>query len=86
MKQTNKYYQLVADLKSGKLPLSIVFMAIRAYVDQNEKIPEGARNLLTGSEGAGYLARQFKIIHDTIGMTELAYRRGIQEGEERNNG
>ena len=75
-KESNKYYQLVKDLKSGELPLSIVFMAIRAYVRDNERIPEGARTLLTGPEGSGYLAAQFHIIHDVIGKMELAYRRG----------
>ena len=78
----NKFYRLVEDLQSGELPLSVVFMAIRTYVDKNENIPEGARNLLTSPDGGGYLASQFKIIHDTIGKIELAYRRGKQEGEE----
>lgn len=84
-KENNKYYQLVKDLKSGKLPLSVVFMAIRTYVGDNENIPEGARTLLTSPEGGGYLAAQFRIIHDVIGKMELAYRRGTDIPLKRND-
>ncbi|MCP5005261.1 MAG: hypothetical protein GY941_15200 [Planctomycetes bacterium] len=79
--EDNKYYQLVADLKSGELGLSIVFRAVRTYFEDNENIPEGVRNLLSSPEGQGYISRQFKIITEVVGMAELAYRRGIQEGQ-----
>ncbi len=79
--EDNKYYQLVADLKSGELDLSIVFRAVRTYFEDNENIPEGVRNLLSSPGGQGYINRQFKIITEVVGMAELAYRRGVQEGQ-----
>lgn len=74
--EDNKYYQLVEDLESGALPMSLVCRAIRTYVENNENIPEGARNLLSSSEGGGYIAAQFQVMQDVIGKVELAYRRG----------
>ncbi len=74
--ETNKYYQLISDLESGELSLSLVSMAIRTYVGRNKKIPEGVRNLLTSPEGGGYIHAQFRIIQNMIGTMELAYRRG----------
>ncbi len=75
----NKYYQLVDDLKSGALTLNIVSMAICAYVRANDKIPEGARQLLSSGDGGGYLPKQFEIMRDMIGKMELAYRRGADK-------
>jgi hypothetical protein len=83
MSELDKYSQLVKDLDSGELVLSHVIRAIRTHIERNENIPEGVRNLLSASEGRGYLQAQFKIMRDVIGMTELAYRRGVQEGEEK---
>lgn len=79
----NKYYQLVEDLQKGELTLNIVCLAICQYVRQNERIPEGARNLLTAKEGRGYIPKQFEIMRNMIGTMELAYRRGEQEGQEK---
>lgn len=83
MKEDNKYYQLVEDLKSGDLTLNTISMAICQYVKTNEKIPEGARNLLVGYDGGGYIPEQFEIMRDMIGRMELSYRRGVQEGLEK---
>ena len=57
----------------------LYLMAYRSWVRHNEKIPEGAKNLLEG------LLSSMQILMEQIaGKMELSYRRGIQEGEERN--
>ena len=73
----DKFTQLVEDLKSGKLTMSHVQMAVRAYVRESKHIPDGTKDLLAGKgEGGGLIYKQFQVITETIGAMELAYRRG----------
>ena len=81
-REDNKYYQLKDDLKSGELTLRLVECAIRHWVDENKKVPEGVKDLLTGKgiEGSsGLIGKQFMCIAGMIGNMELAYRRGGQK-------
>lgn len=77
-KENNKYYQLVADIKSGELSLTIVISAIRQSVRESESIPDDIKDLLCGSgeSDSGYILRQFQVMRDVMGKMELAYRRG----------
>ncbi len=77
MAKENKYYQLVEDMKSGKLPLTIVISAIRQYFRERKDIPDEIKDLLCGTESdSGYIFRQFQVMRDAMGKMELAYRRG----------
>lgn len=80
----NKFDQLLGDLNTGKLTMLHVHIALRTYVKMRKDIPEGARNLLVGAkEGdTGLLGMLYSFIPHVMGSVELAYRRGIQEGEE----
>lgn len=79
-KEGNKYYQLVADIKSGELPLTIVISAIRQSVRESKNIPDEIKDLLCGTEDdAGYIFRQFQVMRDAMGKMELAYRRGTDK-------
>jgi len=80
----NKFDQLLGDLNTGKLTMLHVHIALRTYVKMRKDIPEGARNLLVGKhEGdAGLLGMLYSFIPHVIGSMELAYRRGMQQGEE----
>lgn len=80
----NKFDQLLDDLNTGKLTMLHVHIALRTYIRMRKDIPEGARNLLVGRhEGdTGLLGMLYSFIPHVIGSVELAYRRGIQEGEE----
>jgi hypothetical protein len=82
----NKFDQLLDDLNTGKLTMLHVHIALRTHIKMRKDIPEGARNLLVGKhEGdAGLLGMLYSFIPHVIGSVELAYRRGIQEGEEIN--
>lgn len=78
--KTNKYDRLVDDLKSGKLPLTIVINAIRQSVRESKDVPDEIKDLLCGTESdAGYIFRQFQVMRDTMGRMKLAYRRGTDE-------
>ena len=74
----DKFTQLVEDLKSGKLTMSHVQMAVRAYVRESKHIPDGTKDLLAGKGdcSSGLIYKQFQVITETIGAMELAYRRG----------
>jgi len=56
----------------------LYLMAYRSWVRDNEKMPEGARNLLEH-----ILSRMQILMEQITGSMELSYRRGMQEGKER---
>jgi len=77
----NKYDQLVEDLCSNNLTIRQLELAYRESIRRNKKIPEGARNLIVSFEGVGLI--QFaQDMGEIVGSMELAYRRGMQEGQE----
>lgn len=79
----NKFDQLVQDLLENKLTLNHIQIAIRTYIRQRDSIPDPIKNLLCGYEGeSGLIGQHFSLIQELIGSMELAYRRGVQVGEE----
>ena len=79
----NEFDHLVEMLDNNTLNLRHLEMAYRHHIKRRKDIPEGVRNLLVQPNGAGIIqfANHFMQI---IGKMELAYRRGIQHGEENN--
>jgi len=77
----NKFDQLVSDLSDGSLTPTMIQIALRTWVRQNPKVPDGVKGILCGeSDGAiGLIGQIFSVIQSVIGKTELAYRRGSQE-------
>lgn len=82
-KKDNPYSQLVSDLVSGRLSLTIVMMAIKESIRQNKEIPEAVKTLVAphGDVGSGVVDKAFHIIKSVVSETEIAYRRGMCEGE-----
>lgn len=80
----DKFSQLLEDLISGDLSHNHIQIAYRAALREREDIPEGVRNLLggTSSRQAGVISLMFRMMSETIGSMELAYRRGYQHGQE----
>lgn len=75
--ENDKFTQLVEDLKNGDLTLTHLQIAVRVYVRENNKIPDGVKDLLAGkNEQWGLIGKSFDIMNQTIGCMELAYRRG----------
>lgn len=74
----NKFDQLVEDLTTGKISHTMLQIAYRAAIRQRKDLPEGIKDLLCGRSEyhAGLIYQQFKVISETIGSMELAYRRG----------
>lgn len=79
--ENNKYYQLVEDIKTNTLPVTLVMTAIRQSIRESKKIPNEIKDLLCGQGGAdsGYILKQFQVMKDMIGKMELAYRRGADK-------
>lgn len=77
----NKFDQLVEDLKTGKLTLTHIQMAIRAWIRDRDDISEPVRGLLSGRHEAyaGLIYKQFKVIQETIGTVDMAYNIGRGE-------
>ncbi len=80
----NRFDQLVDDLTTGKLGLTLVQQAIRLYIRNREDIPDPIKDILCGGSraNAGLICRIFMGINETIGSMELAYRRGVEIGKE----
>lgn len=76
--ETNAYYRLVEDLKSGKLKLRDLDIAVMEWINSRTDIPEEIKNLLVQHEGGGLVRNLFKLIGQTIGSMELAVRRAKQ--------
>ncbi len=73
----DKFTQLCKDLKSGDLSMTHISIALSAHYRQAEHLPEGIRNIIGGmGEGSGLIHKHFKLMSNTIGELELAYRRG----------
>ncbi len=71
------FTQLVDDLNNGNLTLTMIQIAIRAYVRQCPNTPEEAKSILCGNgdTNPGLIYRQFSLITQTIGGFELAVMR-----------
>lgn len=77
IKDTDKFSQLVKDLKDGKLGLNHLQIAYRTYLREREDLPEGIKDLLCGGKNAGGLiGKHFQLISELVGNMELAYLRG----------
>ncbi len=76
--EPNEFEQLVENLKTGKLSLTMIQIAVRASVQERNDIPEGIKDLRAGHEPeySGIIYTMFKPIQEVIGAMELAYRRG----------
>ncbi len=74
----NKFEQLEQDIVDGALSIKQVGIAVRSAVRRMDHLPEGVRDLLGGrsAQSSGLLAIHFRLIEQTIGHIELAYRRG----------
>lgn len=81
----NEFDRLVENLCSCELTLTMLELAYNEYIRRMKFIPEGVANLLTPQNEMtrGLLTHCWKTIGATVGNMELAYRRGIQEGEEK---
>ena len=73
----NKFDQLVDDLNTGKLSLTMIQIAIRAHVRDSKSVSVECKDILCGSgeTNAGLIYKQFRVIVETIGGMELAVRR-----------
>ena len=80
--QPNKvnFEDLVGDLCYGTYTLRMLELAYREYIRRNPSIPEGAKDLLVGREGAGMVSFASHI-GGIVGGIELSYRRGMQVGK-----
>lgn len=84
MAKTNAFEELLNNLKEGKLNHLHIQAAYRAWIRGRKDIPDPLNDLLTGKNEAftGLIYKIFKVMTETIGSMELAYRRGYQAGEE----
>lgn len=73
----NTFEQLVDDLDTGKISLTVIHMAIRAHVRNSKHTPEEAKDILCGSgdNNPGLIYLQFRVLSETIGAFELVVRR-----------
>lgn len=75
----NKFDQLLNDLDSGELSTTHIQIALRSHFKNRKDIPDGVKSLICGtSDTSGLIFRFFKLMDNTIGSIELAYRRGEQ--------
>lgn len=86
----NKFDQLVEDLSAGKLTHTQIRIAYKCYIRRRKDIPDGVKDLLCGGKVlgghmSGLIDDIFSLLGETIGRTELAFRRGAQNdyGEKR---
>ena len=77
----NEFDRLVTNLESGEFSIRILELAYRESIRRRTDIPEGARNLLVDSEGAGLISFASEM-GKIVGGVELSYLRGRQEGHE----
>ncbi len=84
MKKDNAFEMLVDNLVSGELNITMVCIAIKVYIRKRKDLPDGVKNLLGphGEHQTGPVDDIFNTLKNIIGVTELAYRRGKQDGEE----
>ena len=80
----NKFEQLVKDLKDGKLNLTHIQIAYRAYLRESKHIPDGVKDLLGGrsDQFSGIHWKIFRLMREIEGTVVLAYERGVQVGKE----
>ena len=79
---TIKTHKCLACNGNGKLTEydspRLYLMAYKSYVMRDKDIPEGARSL-----AVIMINLLIRAVYDIPGKLELSYRRGIQDGEER---
>jgi hypothetical protein len=80
----NKFEQLVEDLKDGKLNMTHIQIAYRAYLRESKDIPDALQDILggRGEKMSGLIYTIFKLVREVEGTVELAYNRGVQVGKE----
>ena len=80
----NKFEQLVQDLKDGKLNMTHIQIAYRAYLREGKDVPDAIKDILGGRGEAmsGVIYSIFKLVREIEGTVELAYNRGVQVGRE----
>jgi hypothetical protein len=73
----DKFTQLVKDLDEGELTLLHLQNAYREHIRHNKYIPDEAKGLLCGEgrQNPGLIAKQFNLISQGVGLTELLARR-----------
>ncbi len=76
----NYYENLVEGLKSGKMGLKQIDIAVMEWIYGRTDLPEAIKNLLVQRGGGGIVRWHFTQIASLIGNMELAYRRGIDVG------
>jgi hypothetical protein len=82
--EMNRFDQLVQDLKDGKLNMTHIQIAYRAYLREGKDVPDEIKDLLGGRSEAmsGVIYSIFKLVREVEGTVELAYNRGYQAGQE----
>lgn len=80
----NKFDQLVEDLKDGKLTLTHIQIAYRAYLRESKHLPDALKDILGGRSDkySGVHYKIFRLLKEVEGTVELAYNRGVQVGRE----
>ena len=80
----NEFDTLVENLVSGKLGLKHLEAAYSESLRRNKYLPKGVVNIVTNSlpDYNGTLHPLWIAIGKIVAATELAYRRGVQEGKE----
>ncbi len=80
----NPFTDLVRHLNDGTLGHNHIQMAYREWIRRRDDIPDATKDILAGKGDTepGLLLPMFRIITQTIGSLELAWRRGYQAGWE----
>lgn len=81
----NLYSELVDNILSDELPLTVVFSAIEESIRRSPEIPEGVKNLVVPRGNSGRYSpvrTAFNLVRNIVGIAELTYRRGMQAGQE----
>ena len=81
-KKKDKFSQLIEDLDNGVIGMTHIQIAIRTHTKHRIDIPDGIKDLLCGrsERDGGLILGFFRLLNNVIGTTELAYRRGLDEG------
>lgn len=82
----NEYDRLVENLCTAELGIKHIEAAFAESLRRSQYIPEGVWNILTNnldSQYVGTLHPMWEAISYIVAAAELSYRRGIQEGQEK---
>ena len=81
-KKTNAFDQLVEDLLSGKLSLTLVSIAIKTYIRRANHLPEETKDILVGSDKrVGVIEIYLNMLPQIIGVVDLAFKRGTSKND-----